>query len=107
MLEMKDIIKETEEIVEMMGNHFHSFIKESKGTSVFFRNIRKYLKKIYLRPNNVIDTSLYSQSKIEKALNDMGFQFRQELEEKLHFFNDQTNTSVYLNPVNRKLTMTP
>jgi hypothetical protein len=50
---------------------------------------------------------LYPQQKIETALNELGFEFRQEMEGKLHFFNDETNISVYLNPVNRKITMTP
>lgn len=104
---MNGIIKETEELMSMMERGFKEIFGESRGTSIFFSKLRKNLKKSYLRPNNVIDTSFYSQQKIESALTDMGFEFRQDLEGKLHFFNDETNTSVYLNPVNRKLTMTP
>lgn len=104
---MNDIIKETEEMIKMMERGFQEIFGESRGTSLFFSTLRKKLKKIYLRPNNVIDTSFYSQQKIETALTELGFEFRQEMESKLHFFNDETNVSVYLNPLNRKLTMTP
>lgn len=102
-----DILKETNEIIFLMKRQFSLLIKESKGTSIIFGKLRNNLEKIYLRPNNVIDTSLYSQEKIEDALSNIGFQFRQELEGKYHFFNDETNTSIYLNPVNKKLSMTP
>jgi predicted transcriptional regulator len=104
---MSKLIQETEELMGMMKRGFQEIFGESRGTSIFFSKLRKQLKKIYLRPNNVIDTSLYSQSKIEAALSEMGFEFRQEIEDKLHFFNNETNVSVYLNPTNRKITMTP
>ena len=104
---MSKLLRETEELMKMMDRGFQEIFGESRGTSIFFSQLRKKLKKIYFRPNNVIDTSFYSQQKIETALNEMGFQFRQEMEDKLHFFNDETNVSVYLNPVNRKITMTP
>lgn len=104
---MNDIIKETEEMIRMMKDGFQEIFGESRGTSMFFSKFRKKLKKTYLRPNNVIDAGFYSQQKIETALNELGFEFRKEVEDKLHFFNDETNISVYLNPVNKKLTMTP
>jgi hypothetical protein len=104
---MVDILKETEEMMQMMERGFQEIFGESRGTSMFFSKFRKKLKKTYLRPNNVIDAGFYSQQKIENALNEMGFYFRQELEDKLHFFNEETNVSVYLNPVNKKITMTP
>lgn len=109
MLDMKNrnILDETSEILQIMGKYFRSNISESKGTVIIFNKLKNSLEQIYLRPNNIIDTSFYSQAKIEDALENNGFQFRQELEGKYHFFNDETNTSVYLNPVNKKLSMTP
>lgn len=104
---MNDIIKETEELMEMIKTNFQLTLAESRGASIFFRRLRRKLSKVYFRPNNVIDAGTYSTQKIENTLYSMGFEFRQELEDKLHYFNNDTNVSVYLNPTNRKLTMTP
>ena len=62
---------------------------------------------VWVRPNNIIDLSRYSKIKIEDAFKEMGFEFRKEMEGKLHYFNSDTSISIYLDPQNRKLTLVP
>ena len=103
----RNFIKETEYLIGMIREEFETKLKEGMGAQVIFDSLQKILEKIYLRPNNVIDTSLYSRKKIESALNQLGFQFKKEVDEKIHFYNDETNVSVYLNPVNKKISLMP
>lgn len=102
-----DLIKETDYLIGMIKEELVSDLKEGSGAQILFDPLQKILRKIYLRPNNVIDTSLYSKNKIESALNRLGFEFKKEVEDKLHFFNPDTSVSVYLNPMNRRLSLMP
>ena len=103
----RNLIKETDYLIGMIKEEFGSNLKEGQGAQILFDSLQKVLRKIYLRPNNIIDTSLYSKNKIESALNQLGFEFKKEVEDKLHFFNPDTNVSVYLNPMNRRLSLMP
>lgn len=103
----RDIIKETDYLIGMIKEELGSDLKEGSGAQILFDSLQKILRKIYLRPNNIIDTSLYSKNKIESALNQLGFEFKKEVEDKLHFFNPDTSVSVYLNPVNKRLSLMP
>lgn len=91
----------------MIQEEFETKLKEGLGAQILFDSLQKILEKIYLRPNNVIDTSLYSKQKIESALNQLGFEFKKDVEDKLHYYNNETSVSVYLNPVNKKLSLMP
>jgi len=101
------VIIETDYLIGMIKEEFNSNLKEGLGAQILFDSLKTVLRKIYLRPNNVIDTSLHSERKIESALNKIGFQFKQEIDDKLHFFNPETSVSVYLNPRNRRLYLMP
>jgi len=68
----QNILEETEQLIKIMKKHFRFSMSESKGTAIVFNKLKGNLDKIYLRPNNIIDTSLYSEDKIERALNDIG-----------------------------------
>lgn len=103
----RDIIKETDYLIDMIKEEFNANLKEGQGAQILFDSLQKILEKIYLRPNNIIDTSLYSKNKIESALNQLGFEFKKEVEDKLHFFNPDTSVSVYLNPINKRLSLMP
>lgn len=103
----RDIIKETDYLIGMIREEFDNRLKEGLGAQILFDSLQKILEKIYLRPNNVIDTSLYSKQKIESALNQLGFEFKKDVEDKLHYYNNETSVSVYLNPVNKKLSLMP
>lgn len=103
----KDLIKETDYLIGMIKEEFETNLKEGSGAQILFDSLQKILSKIYLRPNNIIDTSLYRKNKIEDALNQLGFQFKKEVEDKLHFYNADTSVSVYLNPTNRRLSLMP
>lgn len=102
-----NIVKETEDIVKMMKEAYSTQIDESAGVSLFFDALRNELPKIYLRPSSVIDAGRYSFSKVDQSLTNIGYYFRQELEDKFHYFNSDTSISVYLNPYNKKITFTP
>lgn len=103
----RNTIKETEYLIGLIREEFDTRLKEGSGAQVLFDSLQKILEKIYLRPNNVIDTSLYSKQKIESALNQLGFEFKKDVEDKLHYYNNETSVSVYLNPVNKKLSLMP
>lgn len=103
----KDLIKETDYLIGMIREEFDAVVKEGAGAQILFDSLQKILDKIYLRPNNIIDTSLYSSKKIQSALNQLGFEFKKEVEDKLHFYNNETSVSVYLNPTNKKLSLMP
>ena len=45
--------------------------------------------------------------KIENALEQLGYEFRKDAEGKLHYFNKETSVSLYLNPSNKKISLTP
>lgn len=103
----RNLIKETDYLIGMIQEEFETKLKEGLGAQILFDSLQKILEKIYLRPNNVIDTSLYSKQKIESALNQLGFEFKKDVEDKLHYYNNETSVSVYLNPVNKKLSLMP
>ena len=103
----RDTIKETDYLIGMIKEEFETILKEGSGAQILFDSLQKILEKIYLRPNNIIDTSLYSRKKIESALNQLGFQFKKDVEDKLHFYNNETSVSVYLNPTNKKISLMP
>jgi hypothetical protein len=44
---------------------------------------------------------------IEDSFKDLGYEFRKEIDGKLHYFNTDTSVSLYLNPTNKKITLTP
>ncbi len=100
------IVKDTDHLLKMMRENLSKTIQEG-GVDVIFSSIQEKLKNIYLRPNNIIDAGRYSQSKIDQALYDLGYEFRKEIEDKLHYFNKTSSVSLYLNPKNRKITLTP
>lgn len=100
-------IQETNAVIKMMKEMYSTQIDESAGVSLFFEYLQEILPKIYLRPNSVIDASRYSFAKIDQALINIGFEFRQDIDDKFHYFNDETSISIYLNPYNRKITFTP
>lgn len=101
------IIDETEHLLKMMRENFSKNIQEVGGVEPIFTSIQAKLKNIYLRPNNIIDAGRYSQAKIDGSLFELGYEFRKEIEGKLHYFNKTTSVSLYLNPKNRKITLTP
>lgn len=100
-------IEETNTIIKLMKEMFSKQIDESAGVSLFFEYLQEMLPKIYLRPGSVIDASRYSFAKVDQALANIGFEFRQDIEDKFHYFNNETSISIYLNPYNRKITFTP
>ena len=101
----RNTIKETDYLIGMIKEEFETRLKEGSDAQIVFDSLQKILEKIYLRPNNVIDTSLYSRRKIESALNQLGFELKKEVEDKLHFYNNETSVSVYLNPTNKKISL--
>lgn len=101
------IIEETEQILKMIREDFETSLKEIGGVDSIYIQLQDKLDKVYLRPNNIIDAGRYSFSKIESALFDLGYEFRKDIEGKLHYFNDDTSVSLYLNPQNRKITLIP
>lgn len=101
------ILKETQSIIKIMREEYASPLKEGEGIDGIFSDIQEILPDVYLRPNNIIDLSRYSQRKIEDTFTEMGFEFRKEMEGKLHYFNSTTSVSVYLNPQNKKLSLVP
>ena len=103
----RNTIKETDYLIGMIKEEFETRLKEGSGAQIVFDSLQKILEKIYLRPNNVIDTSLYSRRKIESALTQLGFELKKEVEDKLHFYNNETSVSVYLNPTNKKISLMP
>jgi hypothetical protein len=101
------ILEDTRHIINIMREEYSSQIREGEGASEIFEKIQGILPNVYLRPNNIIDLSRYSKIKIEDAFKEMGFEFRKEMEGKLHYFNSDTSISIYLDPQNRKLTLVP
>lgn len=101
------LIEETNRIIRMMREMYDEQLEESAGVSTFFNEFQEQIPNVYLRPNNVIDAGSYSIDRIESALSDMGFEFRKDMGGKFHYFNDKTSVSIYLNPVNKKITFTP
>lgn len=100
------IVKETDHLLKMMRESMSYQLQEG-GIDDIFSSLQDKLSKIYLRPNNVIDAGSYSRNKIEDTLSDLGYEFRKEMEGKFHYFNKETSISLYLNPLNRKITLTP
>lgn len=101
------ILKEIEYVSKMIREELSSTVKEGAGTSRIFQELEEKLPEIYLRPNNVIDAARYSMSKIEEVLDELGYSFRKEMDDKLHYFNEETSISIYLNPINKKITLVP
>lgn len=93
--------------MKIMREEYTNPLKEGEGIDGLFADIQKILPDTYLRPNNIIDLSRYSQSKIESMFTEMGFEFRKEMEGKLHYFNPTTSVSIYLTPQNKKLSLVP
>lgn len=103
-IKLIDILKEIIRVNKIMRNEY---LEEGEGVENIFQQLQSSLPNIYLRPNNVIDLSRYSQAKIENVFDELGFEFRKSEEEKLHYFNPDTSVSIYLNAQNRKLTFVP
>ena len=103
-IKLINILKETQSIKKIMQKEY---LDEGEGIEGIFQQFQSVLPNIYLRPNNVIDMSRYSQDKLDKVFTDLGFEFRKSEEGKLHYFNPETSISVYLNSQNRKLTLVP
>lgn len=101
------ILKEIEYVSKMIREELSSTVKEGAGASRIFQELEEKLPEVYLRPNNVIDAGRYSMAKIEAILDELGYSFRKEIDDKLHYFNEETSVSIYLNPINRKITLVP
>jgi hypothetical protein len=104
---IREILNEMEYLRKMIDEELESFVKEGSGANRIFQELEEKMPKIYLRPNNIIDLSKYSMTNIEDSFKDLGYEFRKEIDGKLHYFNTDTSVSLYLNPTNKKITLTP
>jgi hypothetical protein len=102
-----NILEEIEYVSKMIRKEIAFSVKEGAGSSRIFQSLQKEIPKIYFRPNNIIDAGRYSVEKIENALEQLGYEFRKDAEGKLHYFNKETSVSLYLNPSNKKISLTP
>jgi hypothetical protein len=105
--EILKIVQDTHRVIKIMREEYASQIREGEGVNAMYEKIQAILPDVYLRPNNIIDLGRYSKTKIEETFKEMGFEFRKEMEGKLHYFNPDTSVSIYLNPQNKKLTLVP
>lgn len=104
----RDLKKDTNEVLKLMSRAYKLGLFESSGAQRVFEPLSKVLEKARLRPNNIIDTSAHSMTNIIDGLNNIGYEFKKETDDgKLHYFSDDTKISLYLNPVNRKISLIP
>jgi hypothetical protein len=103
----KKILSEIDYVNNMIHEEMVHSVKEGSGATRIFQSLQEKLPKIYLRPNNIIDLGAYSMKNIEDSLEELGYEFRKESEGKLHYFNQENSISLYLNPSNKKISLTP
>jgi len=104
----RNLKKETNEVIGLMSKAYKLGLFENSGAERVFEPLSKRLDKVRLRPNNIIDAGAHSMTNVIDGLNDIGYEFKKENDDgKLHYFSEETRISLYLNPVNRKISLIP
>lgn len=100
------LIKETDYLIKEMNRTFGRMV-ESEGIDVLFYDLKKFLPKITMLPNNVINANKYQEHEIVDGLKNIGYEYKKPIGSKLHFFNRKTSISVYLAQNTRYVTLQP
>lgn len=102
----RDIIKETEYIVEAIKKLFRE-IAEGSGADSIFTEIKSKLPKVTMGEAGKINAAMYPEAAVVKALKELGYIYKKPMGPKLHFFNKETSISVYLSQKTRMITLVP
>lgn len=104
----QNLKKETNDVLRLMSKEYKLGLFENSGAQRVFEPLSNVLQKVRLRPNNIIDAGAHSMTNVIDGLNKIGYEFKKENDDgKLHYFSDETKISLYLNPVNRKISLIP
>jgi hypothetical protein len=105
---ISNVLKDRKYINERMYKRkFQSPVTEGGGVNSIFEELKGILQRAVLGSNSTINVSVYKEADIINALKKIGYEFKQPINNKLHFFNQMTSVSVYLSQSNRHIYMVP
>ena len=84
----------TNRIVEKLMKKLE--VSEGSGFDNIFQDLKKELEKISILPDSIIDASYYTEKQIVDVLKGMGYEYKNVIGNKLHFFNKSTSISLYV-----------